>query len=98
MYRFDWPTPVFGGLLGACHGLELPFVFDTLDAARGLVGGDSRLDDLAGVTHGAWVRFARSEDPGWPQYDAERRTTMIFDLPAGTVDDPDRSLRERWSR
>jgi para-nitrobenzyl esterase len=26
---FSWRTPVLGGPLGACHGLELPFVFET---------------------------------------------------------------------
>ena len=31
MYRFDYATPVFGGVLGACHGLEIPFVFESLD-------------------------------------------------------------------
>ena len=29
MYRFDWPSPLFGGLLGACHGLDLGFTFGT---------------------------------------------------------------------
>ncbi len=31
MYEFAWRSPQFNGQLGACHGLELPFVFDTLD-------------------------------------------------------------------
>ena len=69
MYRFDWATPVFGGVLGACHGVELPFVFDTLDAARGFVGDDPSLADLAATVHRAWVRFATTGDPGWPTYD-----------------------------
>ncbi len=47
MYRFDWPTPTLGGLLGACHGVELPFVFETLDAARGFLGDDPALGELA---------------------------------------------------
>jgi para-nitrobenzyl esterase len=34
MYRFSWPTPVRDGVLGACHALELLFVFDNLDLAR----------------------------------------------------------------
>jgi para-nitrobenzyl esterase len=98
MYRFDWPTPAFGGLLGACHGLELPFVFDTLDAARGLIGDDPGLPGLAAVVHGAWVRFARDGEPGWPRYEPERRSTKIFDVPSVVVDDPSRMLRKRWER
>ena len=30
MYEFAWRSPQFGGRLGACHALEIPFVFDTL--------------------------------------------------------------------
>ena len=30
MYEFAWRSPQFNGLLGACHGLEIAFVFDTL--------------------------------------------------------------------
>jgi para-nitrobenzyl esterase len=32
MYRFSWPSPAVRGMLGACHAVELPFVFGTLDA------------------------------------------------------------------
>jgi carboxylesterase type B len=96
MYRFDWSTPAFGGVLGACHGLELPFVFDTLDAARGLVGDDPHLAELATEVHGAWVRFAHGGEPGWPRYGQERRSTKIFDVPSAVVDDPSQALRERW--
>jgi para-nitrobenzyl esterase len=98
MYRFDWPTPTLGGLLGACHGVELPFVFETLDAARGFLGDDPALVELAATVHGAWVRFATDGTAGWAPYAAERRTTMRFDLPSGPVDDPDGALRSRWSR
>ena len=29
MYRFDYPGPEANHELGACHGVEIPFVFDT---------------------------------------------------------------------
>jgi para-nitrobenzyl esterase len=32
MYRFDWVSPAFGEHLGACHGMELPFVWNSLHA------------------------------------------------------------------
>lgn len=40
MYRFDFDPVGSPQRLGACHTMELPFVFDTLDSAsgRGLVG------------------------------------------------------------
>jgi para-nitrobenzyl esterase len=97
MYRFDWPTPVFGGVLGACHGVELPFVFDTLDAARGFIGDDPSLADLATTVHRTWVRFATTGDPGWSTYDGDRRATLVFDTVSAVVDDPDGDLRTRWA-
>src|SRR4029450_3222231 len=30
MYEFAWRSPQMGGRLGAAHGVEIPFVFDTL--------------------------------------------------------------------
>ena len=26
-YEFSWATPAMGGMLGACHAIELPFLF-----------------------------------------------------------------------
>ncbi|WP_028920926.1 carboxylesterase family protein [Pseudonocardia acaciae] len=64
-YTFDWR----GGPHGACHTAELPFVFDNtelpaLRTADGLLGPDIP-PGLAAEMHGAWVRFARTGDPGW---------------------------------
>jgi para-nitrobenzyl esterase len=98
MYRFDWATPVFGGVLGACHGVELPFVFETLEAARGFVGDDPGLGELAATVHRAWVRFASTGDPGWSAYDDARRATMRFEARSAVVDDLDGDLRSCWSR
>ena len=35
LYEFAWPSPAYDGKLGACHGLELGFVFDTLAIRQG---------------------------------------------------------------
>jgi hypothetical protein len=35
MYEFGWNSPASGVRLGACHGLEIGFVFDTLDSRLG---------------------------------------------------------------
>jgi para-nitrobenzyl esterase len=98
MYRFDWATPAFGGLLGACHGIEIPFVFHTLDAsgAPAFLGDGPERAGIADALHGAWVQFATSADPGWPRYDIDRRATMRFDAASEVVDDPDSELRLRW--
>jgi para-nitrobenzyl esterase len=87
VYEFAWQTPVSG--LGACHALELPFVFDTLaaPAARGLTGQDPP-QELANEMHGAWVAFARDGDPGWPRYTPESRAVMTYDTPSRVVHNP----------
>jgi para-nitrobenzyl esterase len=68
-YDFGWRSPACGGRLGACHGLELPFVFDTLATATGptgLLGPDGPPQALADRMRDAWVSFARGGVPGWP--------------------------------
>ena len=89
LYEFRWPSPVRG--LGACHALELAFVFDTLDGAdaRALTGPNAPRP-LADAMHAAWVRFATDGDPGWPGWDASR-PVMAF----GPGDEPAVDLAPR---
>jgi carboxylesterase type B len=100
MYEFAWPSPAFGGGFGACHALEIPFVFDTLDLGpaqmQGPLLGDDPPQALADAMHGAWVAFAATGDPGWPRYDLERRATMRFDATSRVVDDPRAFERALW--
>ena len=51
---------------------------------------------LAGVMHAAWVAFATSGNPGWPQYDLNRRATMRFDTKQELVEDPRSAERLLW--
>jgi para-nitrobenzyl esterase len=98
LYRFDWATPTFGGLLGACHGVEIPFVFHSLrvPSAEAFLGDGADRPAIADAVHGAWARFAASGDPGWPRYDLERRPTMRFDVISEVVPDLDGELRLCW--
>jgi para-nitrobenzyl esterase len=71
-YRFAWRSGALGGRLGAAHAVDLPFVFDTLDADDlrgddGLLGREGGSPELAARIHSAWIRFAREGDPGWDQ-------------------------------
>ena len=34
VYEMTWRSPQFGGRLGSCHALEIPFVFDNLDRRK----------------------------------------------------------------
>ena len=77
LYEFAWSTSVAD--LGACHAVEIGFVFDNLAAAGNdeLAGADAP-QSLADVTHAAWVAYARDGDPGWERYDTSR-PVMVFD-------------------
>jgi para-nitrobenzyl esterase len=95
VYRCSWPTPVEGGQLGACHGVEVPYVFGTYEHASALVG-DAPPEALGSAMHGAWARFAATGDPGWPVYGTDRRAVMDFGATVQVVDDPDAARREVW--
>ena len=103
-YLFSWESPGFGGLLGACHAIEIPFVFSCLDLPGGenFVGKGPEADRLAEQTMDAWLAFAKSGDPShaglgtWPRYDAKRRATMEFGPRSGVVDDPAAAERALW--
>jgi carboxylesterase type B len=100
MYEFGWRSPAFGGRLGACHALEIAFVFDTLDKGPDqMVGpllGANPPQPLADAMHSAWVAFATGGDPGWPKYDPRRRATMRFNVSSEVVDDPRAAERALW--
>lgn len=96
MYEFAWRSPQFNGLLGASHGLDIPFVFDVLgDGIDPLLGADPP-QQVADAMHGAWVAFARNGDCGWPRYDLARRATMRFNVVSEVVDDPRAAERALW--
>lgn len=95
MYEFAWAAPG----LGAVHALEVPFVFDTARPDAALFGpllGDDPPQDLARAMHRAWIAFATTGDPGWPEYDVERRATMRFDTTSQLVSDPRSWERSLW--
>jgi para-nitrobenzyl esterase len=96
MYEFAWRSPQFNGLLGACHALEIPFVFHTLGNGTELLWGPDPPQRLAEAMHAAWVAFATTGDPGWPEYDLSRRATMRFDATSQVVDDPRSAERALW--
>jgi para-nitrobenzyl esterase len=95
-YEFRWPSPTG---FGSVHCLDIPFAFDVLDAEKvDVVAGDEPPRSLADAVHGAWVRFIRTGDPGWPSYDLTTRPVMTFDVPLSEVlDDPHAQSRERFA-
>jgi para-nitrobenzyl esterase len=97
VYELAWRSPLYGGRLGACHALEIGFVFDTLDAEwTDRLAGPNPPQAIADEMHRAWVAFAQTGDPGWQAYNAGRRTVMRFDMASGTIDDPEAEERRLW--
>jgi para-nitrobenzyl esterase len=95
-YLFTWPSPAPG--IGSCHGLELPFVFGTLDSkgADAFAGAGPAAEALATTIQDAWLSFARTGDPGWPAYDPSGRATMLLGEQCEVVDDPMPAGRLAW--
>jgi para-nitrobenzyl esterase len=97
VYGFAWPTPVLGGTLGACHAVEIPFVFDSLQTeGTDLLIGPEPPQGLADAMHRAWVAFISDGDPGWDRYTTADRATMVFDTESAIVKDPRGDERQLW--
>jgi len=89
-YLFTWESPAFGGVLGSCHALEIPFVFGTVKSpmVQGFSGGGDDALALSAAIRGSWTAFARTGVPAcerggqgtapWPQWDATRRPTTVL--------------------
>jgi len=102
-YLFEWESPFAGGILGACHALELPFVFGTYanPAVSVFSGNDEDAATLSARMQDAWLAFARSGEPAgagldWPVYEPLRRATMVFDRDTRLVDAPYDEERAYW--
>jgi para-nitrobenzyl esterase len=103
MYLFTWPSSTFGGALGSFHGLELPFVFNTLEtSSANAICGDSPPKPLGDAMQSAWAAFARTGDPSvsllgtWPTYRPAERSTMVLDATSHVEDDPLADERLLW--
>ena len=103
-YLFTWESPFLGGILGSSHGLEIPFVFGTVEneVIGRFSGSGLRALELSEAMQQAWLAFARTGDPScdalgeWPAYDLLRRPTMVLGPGRGVEDDPRGPERLAW--
>jgi len=105
-YLFTYGSPAMRGALGACHALELAFVFGTL-ASPGqaqFAGSGEAQTRLSEHMMDAWLAFTRSGDPSlpgeaqqWPVSDLERRPTMVFDVQSRLELAPYEEERAAWA-
>ena len=82
-YLFTWTSPLLDGVLGACHALEIAFVFGTYKLGEAFFGSGTAADDLSGKIQEAWLAFARTGNPScgalgtWPAYGEQKRTMLL---------------------
>jgi len=100
-YLFTWKSPAMGGVLGACHGLEIGFVFGSYNDM--FCGSGPEADKLAKCMQDAWLAFAHTGDPScesigkWPVY-GSKRMTMILDKNAHVEAAPYEEERQAWDK
>ena len=81
------------------HCLEIPFVFDNLEAGKVYTGISPAAQRIADRMSAAWVAFARTGNPNhagipsWPPFDAGTRATMVFGNETAMVNDPGKEER-----
>ncbi|NNE74141.1 MAG: carboxylesterase/lipase family protein [Acidimicrobiales bacterium] len=105
MYRFSWQSRAFEGALGACHALEIPFVFDNLHqpGVDLFIGPGPDPQPVADIMHATWISFLRHGRPGfdggpeWLAYSPEQRSLIDFDTTTTWRPDPVIDTIDCWS-
>jgi para-nitrobenzyl esterase len=96
-YLFAWESPI--AELGACHILDVGFVFDTTSEA--FCGAGPARDRLVVNMQDAWTAFARTGDPScqslgkWPEY-GDTRKTMVLGTVSRVEAAPFETERRAW--
>lgn len=99
MYLWTWDSAVPG--MGACHAIELPFVFGHMDGAETeSLTGPNPPAALSRRVQAAWTAFAATGNPSvageltWPRYTTADRATLRIDAgPWQVLHDPKREAR-----
>ena len=100
-FLFTYKSPLQGGIFGATHALEVPFVFGTLDDIE--IGIYPKRDEIntkiSEQMMDSWISFARIGNPNhegipeWPTYDIKNRSTILFGNETKVERDPLREER-----
>ena len=105
MYLFVYESPARRGSLGACHALELPFVFGTLNAPTQdkFAGTGPAVERLSQHMMDAWlaIRTGRRPEPfrhrrPGPRTTRRNRATMMFGRESALERAPFDAERAAW--
>jgi para-nitrobenzyl esterase len=97
-YQLNWRAPREDGIFGAPHTLDIPLMFNTLEASEWIGTRSPEAEAMSRTMIDALLRFARTGDPGWAPYTLPQRATMIFDDQSAVENDPRRAEREFFAR
>ncbi len=99
MYWFTWASPAFGGVLGSCHAIDIPFTFHNLDqpGVELFTGDGADRETVADQVAAQVLSFATDGTVAWSPYDLESRRTWRFDVECEEIADPEPRLRTLWS-
>jgi para-nitrobenzyl esterase len=99
VYQLAWETRADNGRLRAHHALDVPLVFNNVEAMRSMVGPGPEPQAMADRMSSVWIAFAYTGNPNteglpaWPAYDLKNRATMVFDNESHVLQDPDQEMR-----
>ena len=98
-YWFTWPSPVFDGALGCCHGMDLPFMFNNLDKPNVelFAGTTPALQSISDNFTSELLQFAKNGLVSWPKYAISDRATLRIDQEVAVLYDPESEVRKLWS-
>lgn len=90
-YELTW-----SGVLGACHGLDVPLVFGNLTSGQpaALIDDLVAAEAVSARMRAAWIAFATCGDPGWPAFDSG--LVQIFDTEPVVAPYPEVESRRIW--
>lgn len=81
VYMYYWTEPSAIAFRGACHAVELAYVFGNTD--KTIFTGKPADQTLSGTVMKMWTNFARTGDPSvdgldWQRYELSGRRTMVL--------------------
>ena len=101
VYELTWPAPGGGGVLGACHGLDIPLLFGTFDADLGRCcstapGPRRRRRRCRPASAPPGPRSPRRATRAGPRTTPGRRLTQVFDAEPEVTAYPEEASRLLW--